>query len=44
MQPVVAGDINSEWWQIFRKFVAVATGGMFLAVLIAYVLLILPDR
>ncbi len=43
LEPIVPGDITMEWWQIFRKFVAITTMGMFLAVLLGYVLLIMPN-
>jgi len=44
MQPVTPGDLMSEWWQIFRKLAATLVGGLFLGLLIGYVLLIWPGE
>jgi len=44
MQPVTPGDLMSEWWQIFRKLAATLVGGLFLGLLIGYVLLIWPSE
>ncbi len=44
MQPVPHGDITAKWWDIFRKFTATITGTMFLAGVIGYVMLILPEH
>ena len=43
MQPLEQGDLMTEWWQIFRKLAATLVGGLFLGLLIGYVLLIWPE-
>lgn len=43
MQPVEKGDLMTEWWQIFRKLAATLVGGLFLGLLVGYVLLIWPE-
>lgn len=43
-QPIQAADITAEWWQIFRRFAATISFGLFLAILLGYVILIRPGK
>ena len=43
-QPIRATEISEEWWEIFRRFASTVMVSLFIAISLAYTVLIRPGR